>query len=116
MIFNNQETASEFRNKAKKELNVFLSDLIQETVKYSKEIKNLEGLDLTNYIDSKINDLPGIVQILLYRSGMIFPSDSSKVYPVKLFYDNDTDFKIAEAMQNSGHVLNGGIHNGRIHT
>jgi len=124
MIFSDQTTAKEVRNKADIELKRFITDMILHIKGHSSTLDFNEEI-IEDYVDSAVrNELPPLVGTLLYRSGMIHSNnngpDETPHYPVVLYYDNDSekegDYRITQAMLNAPYRLSGGMVNGHIHT
>lgn len=114
MIFNDQETAQEFRQETEIQLQEFICNIVREVKKYPADFSDDV---ISNYVKMEMRKLPGNVAILLYRSGIIYPADSSGVYPVNLYYDDDNNnqYMVGQAVKNCGRI-SGGIVDGRIHT
>ena len=122
MIFNDKETAKAFRVSAQAALQEYTLKVLQDGAKYSSII--LENETSANNAACSIvkQDLPPILALLLYRSGIVYasmdgedPANSENMFPVSLFYDDDIDGSVGQAIQAAG-GLSGGIVQGRIHT
>lgn len=120
MIFYDQKTAQEIRERAEHEIKDFMFEMIKDYLNYvhSDEITD-ESLE--NYINMKFHaDFPKMARLLLFRSGLIFPNDGHGINPIKLYNDNLDTWKSIDALHFMGafdeHGITGGIHEGNIHT
>jgi len=117
MIFHNQETAEFIRNQATEQLEKFIADIVLQLKQYPTDLESLSENGINEFVKMEIREkMPNLVNTLLYKSGIIFPSDGHGVNPVILFYDSDHDYIISQAMQLEYNGLCGGLYNGRIHT
>lgn len=121
MVFSNKKTAAEVRKEAEKQLAEWIGEMFI-TVRdvAGKTFVELSDTTLHAHAQDQIRKMPPLVATLLFKSGMIYPNtandDEDAHYPVTLFYDNDDESKVGDAMFNTQSTLVGGMVKGRIHT
>lgn len=115
MIFSDQETADKIRKEAEEAIKEWTRKIFTD----GQEYPDAEGSSIDQYIEGQVhNDMPDIVKVLLYRSGIIHAERSydKGMNPITLFYDRDENYDVTKSIGTTPGSLDGGLVNGRIHT
>lgn len=129
MIFQDQQTADDFRKLAREQLIEKVTGMVMglltgpDTETY-REVAQSNPNHIANWVENELFDHQlALWKSLLFRSGYVFnqvdctTGAEQPVYAMLTFYDRDPDVRVARAIQESG-AMRGGIcvPTGQIHT